>query len=112
MKRHRAGATVEPGLYWRPRSRDVRVVSRQAGVLEGEAGTEFLRIPTAAIPLAGAIALAAGALYVLLLPLIGTGALVAACAARVWSWLVGHSVAPSGPLRGLTPHDNGRPRSR
>jgi hypothetical protein len=74
-------------------------VSRQAGVLEGETGARYLRIPLAAIPLAGTVGLVLGGLYVLLLPLVGAAALVAACAARLWRWLVAHAVAPTGPLR-------------
>jgi hypothetical protein len=68
MKTYNSGETVKGGFYWSPRRRRFEVVQSASGVLPGEAGTSFVRVPVLlVIPLA----LAMSVVFVLFLPVVG-----------------------------------------
>jgi hypothetical protein len=70
MFRHTAGETVKGGFYWSQKGWRLETVQGPSGVLPGEPGTKYARVPVLVmIPLA----LAMGGGFVLFLPLIGFG---------------------------------------
>lgn len=70
MFSHTAGETVKSGYYWSRRGWRFEVVQPPAGVLPGEGGTTYVRVP---LPLMIPLALLMGGGFVLFLPLIGFG---------------------------------------
>ncbi len=63
-----AGATVEGGYYLNRDDWDVVAVSGKQGVLPGEEGDRFVKLPTLAVL---GLAPLAGGLFVVFLPLVG-----------------------------------------
>jgi hypothetical protein len=73
MATNYSGETVKGGFYWNARKWDATFVEGERGVLAGEAGDQFRRIPVALALLA---APAMGALFVMFLPFIGIALLL------------------------------------
>lgn len=68
MRTYNGGETVNGGFYWRRAGWRMVTVEGETGVLPGEPGAAYYRLPALLmIPLA----LAMGGLFVLFLPLIG-----------------------------------------
>jgi hypothetical protein len=82
MRRYPAGRHVRGGLYLNPLTGQVAVVPPQGGALRGTEGF-YVRLP---VPPALGILLAplAGAIFVILLPLIGLGLMVWLVCRKVW----------------------------
>jgi hypothetical protein len=68
MKRYAAGTRVETGYYLSTSHLAFTNIGPQAGVLDGEAGERYVRVPFGLALLAAPVA---GLLFVILLPLIG-----------------------------------------
>jgi hypothetical protein len=83
MRRYPAGTHVRGGLYLNPLTGQVAVVPRQGGMLRRTEGF-YVRL---AVPPALGILLAplAGAVFVILLPLIGLGLMVGLLCRKVWA---------------------------
>ncbi len=84
MKDYIAGTIVPGGLYVSVRPCALRAVSGREGLLEGERGTRYVRIPTVAIPFAAVLGLGLGGIYVVLFPVVGAAMAIGCGAARAW----------------------------
>ena len=68
MRTYNGGETVQGGFYWKRAGWRMLTVEGQAGVLPGEPGAAYYRVPALLmIP----VALTMGGLFVLFLPLLG-----------------------------------------
>jgi hypothetical protein len=97
MLKHKGGETVKGGFFWSPERRHLEVVPGAAGVLPGEAGATYVRIPVLLmIPLGLAMSVA----FVIFLPLIGFAVVLESvyknARVAVPRWL--HRVAPVRPV--------------
>jgi len=68
MRKHEGGEKVPGGFYWKQNNWEIEVVKGDEGILSGDAGTTYLRIPTLAM-LVGAPVM--GGLFVVFLPFLG-----------------------------------------
>ncbi len=84
MRRYRAGTVVPPGLYWSPGRWEVKAVSGGSGLLEGEEGVRYLRVPGPLLPLVMLFGTVAGGLYIVFLPLVGFALVLGFTGLRVW----------------------------
>lgn len=80
MARYNGGEKVPGGFYWNPSKWQVETVSGDEGVLEGEKGDRFVKVPLAVmVPAAAAVSFG----FVVFLPLIGFALLTYAVAKKV-----------------------------
>ncbi len=96
-----AGTTVEGGYYLNRDAWDLVAVSGKQGVLPGEEGDRFIKLPALAVL---GLAPVAGGLFVAFLPLVGF-ALVSYYAGR-GAWVRGKRLFEAGkPARGSSEKD-------
>jgi hypothetical protein len=102
MRRYPAGTHVRGGLYLNPLTWQVAAVPRQGGALQGTEGF-YARLP---VPPALGLLLAplAGAVFVILLPLIGLALMVGVLCRKVWA-----ATGMGGALSALFVRAHGRP---
>ncbi len=100
MKDYTAGTIVPGGLYVSARPCDVKAVSGREGLLEGDRGARYLRIPGIAIPFAALLALVLGGIYVVLFPIVGALMAVGCGVLRTWRSLRQVSAAHAEDLAG------------
>lgn len=84
MKRYQGGTMVPPGLYWSPGHWAIKVVSGRRGMLEGEEGANYLRVPGFLLPFVALLGAVAGGLYIVFLPIVGFALLVGLSALQAW----------------------------
>jgi hypothetical protein len=102
MRRYPARTHVRGGLYLNPLTGQVAVVPRQGGVLPVTEGF-YVRLPVS--PALGLLlAPLAGAVFVILLPLIGLGLMVGLLCRKVWA-----ATGVGGALSALFARAHGRP---
>ena len=91
---------VKAGYYVSPTRRKIEMIGREGGVLPGDVGIRYLRIPLPLLMIASPIM---GAVYVVLLPVIGIFAVL-------WIALESAGVAARSAWTNRAPslHDNGR----
>jgi hypothetical protein len=80
MVKHPGGTLVKKGHYWSPRSLDLSVVPPGGGRLPGTGDRRYVKVP---LPVLVVVVPVAGALFLVLLPLIGAGALALAATRKV-----------------------------
>lgn len=80
MARFIGGMKVEGGYYWNASTWELRTVGGEGGVLPGSERAHYVRIP---FPLLLAVVPIFGALFLVLLPVIGFGLLAKALVKRV-----------------------------
>jgi hypothetical protein len=68
MAKHFGGSPAQSGYYWSPRHWSVTPVPRQGGILPGDPGDTYVKIPLVAAILLAPIL---GGLFVVFLPFIG-----------------------------------------
>jgi hypothetical protein len=73
MRRYQGSQWVKAGYYVSPARREIVSIERDGGELPGESGVRFFRIP---FPLLMIVSPILGAMYVVLLPVLGLGAIV------------------------------------
>ena len=88
MKRYDAGSKVAGGYYWNTRKWDIVALNGDTGVLEGERGEQFIKLPLLAMVV---VAVAVSFAYVIFLPFIGFALAGYALAKKVG--LLGRTVA-------------------
>lgn len=74
MARPTGGMNVRAGFYWNLRKWEMTSVARPGGILPGEAGDTYVRVPVLALLVVAPIM---GALYVMFLPFIGVAMVLA-----------------------------------
>ena len=72
MIRYAGGSRVKGGLYWGLAEWHILPIPKEGGILPGEAGTRYIRVPLVLMLVLGPIM---GALFVIFLPVIGFGLL-------------------------------------
>ena len=82
MMRHEAGMAAKTGFYWDLTNWAMVMVPKEGGVLPGETGHRFFKVPVIGLLVAGPMM---GALYVFFLPFIGF--------AMVFNYLVKKGIA-------------------
>jgi hypothetical protein len=102
-----AGATVEGGYYLNRDAWDLIAVSGKQGVLPGEEGDRFIKLPALAVL---GLAPVAGGLFVAFLPLVGF-ALVAYYAGRS-TWTRGKRLFGGGKPSRIPPAKDGEKPAR
>jgi hypothetical protein len=73
MKRYFGSEWVKAGYYLSPARRRIESIGKEGGELPGEAGARYFRIP---LPILMMVSPILGAAYVILLPVIGIGAIL------------------------------------
>jgi hypothetical protein len=68
MTRHHGNDVVKGGFYWSPSRWEIATIPKGGGVLPGEKGVRYIRLPLVLLMLVGPFM---GALYVAFLPFIG-----------------------------------------
>ena len=91
---------VKDGYYFSPTRRKIEMIGKEGGVLPGDVGIRYLRIPLPLLMIASAIG---GALYVVLLPVIGIFAVLWIASERV-----GITARSAWTNRARSLHDSGR----
>ena len=73
MRRNYGSDWVKAGYYFSPSQWKIATIAREGGELPGEVGVRYIRIPVPLLMIAAPIM---GALYVVVLPVIGIGAIL------------------------------------
>jgi hypothetical protein len=89
--------TVKNGFYWNVAKWEMRIIPRQGGVLPGDAGDRYLKVPILALLV---VAPVMGALYAIFLPFIGFALVLGFAARKAGAGakaLAGHVMATVSP---------------
>lgn len=83
MKRYKAGQKVGKGTYWNI-SDGTRVDIHDEGILPGDSGAAYTRVPPSIVLLAGPVI---GLIYVIAMPFIAVGTIVVTAGSKLLSAL-------------------------
>jgi hypothetical protein len=99
FSRHNGGDQVTFGFYWNRTEWEAQIVPAGGGVLKGEAGTRYLRMPALALLVVMPLM---GAAYAMFLPFIGIAMFTAFLFGRLRAALTG-TTPPAVEMRPAVP---------